>query len=118
MVSAAIGAITVLWRAHLLSMQTPWAKVPGALWSMKSMPIVWQPFLLGFAISFALCLAGVFASMFTAQKLHGEARWARFGEVKEARLLEGAGIIRGASTPVPALRRNRACHARSPDPGR
>jgi len=94
-VSAAIGAITVLWRAHLLSMQTPWAKVPGALWSMKSMPIVWQPFLLGFAISFALCLVGVFASMFTAQKLHGEARWARFGEVKDARLLESAGIILG-----------------------
>ncbi|MBT0671340.1 type IV secretory system conjugative DNA transfer family protein [Novosphingobium profundi] len=94
-VSAAIGAITVLWRAHLLSMQTPWAKVPGALWSMKSMPIVWQPFLLGFAISFALCLAGVFGSMFTAQKLHGEARWARFGEVKGAGLLERAGIILG-----------------------
>ncbi|WP_083835137.1 type IV secretory system conjugative DNA transfer family protein [Novosphingobium sp. PP1Y] len=94
-VSAAIGAITVLWRAHLLSMQTPWMKVPGALWSMKSMPIVWQPFLLGFAISFALCLVGVFASMFSAQKLHGEARWARFGEVKDAGLLASAGIILG-----------------------
>ncbi|CCA89784.1 type IV secretion system protein VirD4 (plasmid) [Novosphingobium sp. PP1Y] len=70
-------------------------KVPGALWSMKSMPIVWQPFLLGFAISFALCLVGVFASMFSAQKLHGEARWARFGEVKDAGLLASAGIILG-----------------------
>ncbi|MBH0114982.1 type IV secretory system conjugative DNA transfer family protein [Novosphingobium sp. YJ-S2-02] len=94
-VSAAIGAVTVLWRAHLLSIQTPWAKVPGALWSMKSMPIVWQPFLFGFGISFFLCLVGVFASMFTAQKLHGEARWARFGEVKGAGLLESAGIILG-----------------------
>jgi type IV secretion system protein VirD4 len=33
--------------------------------------------------------------MFSAQKLHGEARWARFGEVKGANLLDDAGIILG-----------------------
>jgi hypothetical protein len=59
------------------------------------MPIVWKPFLAGFAVSFALCLVGIFASMFSAQKLHGEARWARFGEVKGANLLDDAGIILG-----------------------
>ncbi|CDO37978.1 type IV secretory system conjugative DNA transfer family protein [Novosphingobium sp. KN65.2] len=93
--SLAIGAVTVLWRAHLLSAQTSWTRVPGALWAMKTMPIVWQPFLAGFTVSMAVCALGIIASLFTRQKLHGEARWARFGEVKKAKLLENAGIILG-----------------------
>ena len=94
-VSLAIGAAAVLWRSHLLSIHTPWARVPGALWAMRHMPIVWKPFLIGFACSLGLCLVGIVASLFTQQKLHGEARWARIGEVRKAKLLEDAGILLG-----------------------
>ncbi|QBM77978.1 type IV secretory system conjugative DNA transfer family protein (plasmid) [Sphingomonas sp. AAP5] len=95
MISAAIGAVVVLWKAHLLSAHTPWARVPGALWSMRHLPIVWKPFLAGFFIAFAVCLIGIVSSLFTGQKLHGEARWARIGEVRKAKLLEDAGILLG-----------------------
>ena len=95
MISAAIGAVVFLWKAHLLSAHTPWARVPGALWSMRHLPIVWKPFLAGFFIAFAVCLIGIVSSLFTGQKLHGEARWARIGEVRKAKLLEDAGILLG-----------------------
>ena len=65
MISAAIGAVVVLWKAHLLSAHTPWARVPGALWSMRHLPIVWKPFLAGFFIAFAVCLIGIVSSLFT-----------------------------------------------------
>jgi type IV secretion system protein VirD4 len=58
------------------------------------MPIVWKPFLAGFAVSFALCLVGIFASMFSAQNSTAR-RVGRFGEVKGANLLDDAGIILG-----------------------
>src|SRR3546814_12547514 len=85
--SGAIGAATVLWKAHLLSAHTPWARVPGALWSMRHLPIVWKPFLAGFGIAFAVCVIGIVSSLFTGQKLHGEARGARIGEVRKAKMI-------------------------------
>jgi type IV secretion system protein VirD4 len=51
-VSMGIGALAVLWQAHLLSAHTPWARVPGALWALRAAPIVWKPFLGGFALAF------------------------------------------------------------------
>ena len=34
MLSAAIGAVAVLFKAHLLGAHTPWRKVPAALWAL------------------------------------------------------------------------------------
>ncbi|GMM62427.1 type IV secretory system conjugative DNA transfer family protein [Novosphingobium pituita] len=94
-VSMGVGALAVLWQAHLLSAHTPWARVPGALWALRTAPIVWKPFLGGFALSFMVSLVGITSSMFRQQKLHGEARWAQIGEVRKAKLMEDAGILLG-----------------------
>lgn len=93
--SAAIGAVAVLWRAHLLSSHTPWRKVPAALWALKTYPIVYQPFVVGFGIGLMLTAVVVFSTLFTRQKLHGEARWARLGEIRRGKLLAPAGIVLG-----------------------
>ncbi len=93
--SAAIGAVAVLWKAHLLSSHTPWRKVPTALWALKTYPIVYQPFLVGAAIGLMLTAVVVLSTLFTRQKLHGEARWARVGEVRRGNLLAPAGIVLG-----------------------
>jgi type IV secretion system protein VirD4 len=45
--SAAIGAVAVLFKAHLLNAHTPWRKVPAALWALKGYPIVYQRSTLG-----------------------------------------------------------------------
>ncbi|AYJ84740.1 type IV secretory system conjugative DNA transfer family protein (plasmid) [Sphingomonas paeninsulae] len=93
--SAAIGAIAVLWSAHLLSTQTPWRKVPAALWALKAYPIVYLPFFIGFVIGLVLTMIVVVSTLFTRQKLHGEARWARVGEVRKGLMLAPAGIVLG-----------------------
>lgn len=93
--SAAIGAIAVLFEAHLLNAHTPWRKVPAALWALKGYPIVYQPFLIGFGIGLVLTVILIVSTLFTRQKLHGEARWARIGEVKKGRLLSESGIVLG-----------------------
>lgn len=93
LISGCVGALAVLWRAHLLSADTPWRSVPAALWRLRRLPIVWQPFAIGFAGAFMLCLIGIVASLFSKQKLHGDARWARVGEVTKGGLLAKEGII-------------------------
>ena len=93
--SAAIGAVAVLWRAHLLSSHTPWRKVPAALWALKTYPIVYQPFVVGSGIGLMLTAIVIFSTLFTRQKLHGEARWARVGEIRRGKLLAPAGIVLG-----------------------
>lgn len=94
-VSACLGALAVLWKAHLLSVHTPWARVPGALWAVRAMPIVWQPFLVGFGLGVMLSAVMIVASMFKSQKLHGEARWANIGETRKGNLLAEEGIFIG-----------------------
>lgn len=94
-VSAGIGAVAVLWRAHLLSAHTPLRKVPAALWAMKTYPIVYTPFLLGFGLGLALTTVTIISTLFSRQKLHGEARWARIGEIRRGKLLGGSGIVLG-----------------------
>ncbi|KRB93717.1 type IV secretory system conjugative DNA transfer family protein [Sphingomonas sp. Root720] len=94
-VSAALGALAVLWRSHLLSAHTPWRRVPAALWAMKAYPIVYKPFLVGFAIGVVLTVVTIVSTLFTRQKLHGEARWARAGEVRKGKLLGASGIVLG-----------------------
>lgn len=94
-VSAAIGALAVLWRAHLLNAHTPWRKVPAALWALKGYPIVYQPFLIGFGIGLVLTVVIIVSTLFTRQKLHGEARFARVGEVRNGKMLASAGIVLG-----------------------
>ncbi|WP_380784458.1 type IV secretory system conjugative DNA transfer family protein [Sphingomonas sp. R86520] len=94
-VSAAIGALAVLWRAHLLNVHTPWRKVPAALWALKGYPIVYTPFLIGLGIGLVLTIAIVVSTLFSRQKLHGEARWARVGEVRKGLLLAQSGIVLG-----------------------
>jgi type IV secretion system protein VirD4 len=93
--SAAIGAIAVLWSAHLLSTHTPWRKVPAALWAMKGYPIVYKPFLVGFGIGLVLTVLTIVSTLFQRQKLHGEARFARVGEVRRGKMLAPAGIVLG-----------------------
>ena len=93
--SAAIGALAVLWHAHLLNAQTPWRKVPTALWAMRAYPIVYKPFVAGLAIGLLLTLATIISTLFTRQKLHGEARWARSGEVRRGKMLGTTGIVLG-----------------------
>lgn len=93
--SAAIGALVVLWSSHLLSIHTPWRKVPGALWAMKGYPIVYKPFMIGFGIGLVLTVVIVVSSLFRRQKLHGEARFARVGEVKKGLMLSESGIVLG-----------------------
>lgn len=94
-VSAAIGAVAVLWSSHLLSIHTPWRKVPAALWALKAYPIVYKPFVIGSAIGLALTVIVVISTLFTRQKLHGEARWARVGEIRKGLMLAPAGIVLG-----------------------
>nr|WP_243848478.1 type IV secretory system conjugative DNA transfer family protein [Sphingomonas insulae] len=94
-VSAGIGAVAVLWRAHLLSAHTPWRKVPAALWGLKAYPIVYTPFLLGFGLGLALTIVTIISTLFRRQKLHGEARWARVGEIRRGKLLGASGIVLG-----------------------
>ncbi len=94
-ISAAIGAVAVLFEAHLLNGHTPWFKVPGALWALKAYPIVYRPFLVGFAIGMMLTVITIVSSVFTRQKLHGEARWARVGEARRGKLLGNSGIVLG-----------------------
>ncbi len=94
-VSAAIGAVTVLWSAHLLNIHTQWAKVPTALWALKTYPIVYKPFAVGFAVGIVLTIVTIISSLFTRQKLHGEARWARIGEVRKGQMLAPAGVVLG-----------------------
>jgi type IV secretion system protein VirD4 len=94
-VSAGIAAVAVLWRAHLLNAHTPWRKVPGALWALKGYPVVYEPFLVGLAIGLALTILTIISTLFTRQKLHGEARWARTGEVRKGKMLAPAGIVLG-----------------------
>ena len=93
--SAVIGAAAVLFKAHLLNAHTPWRKVPGALWALKGYPIVYKPFLVGFASGLVLTAIAVASSLFRRQKLHGEARWARIGEVRRGKLLGSSGIVLG-----------------------
>jgi type IV secretion system protein VirD4 len=93
--SAAIGAVAVLWSAHLLSVHTPWRKVPAALWAMKAYSIVYKPFLVGFGIGLVLTVLTIISTLFTRQTLHGEARFARPGEVRKGKLLAPAGIVLG-----------------------
>ena len=95
MASAAIGAVAVLWRAQLLSSHTPWRNVPAALWALKAYPIVYQPFVVGFGIGLVLTTVVILSTLFSRQKLHGEARWARVGEVRRGKLLAPAGIVLG-----------------------
>ncbi|MDD5720787.1 MAG: type IV secretory system conjugative DNA transfer family protein, partial [Candidatus Krumholzibacteria bacterium] len=95
MLSAAIGAIAVLWRSHLLNVHTPWRKVPAALWTLKAYPIVYKPFLVGFGVGLVLTVITIVSTMFTRQKLHGEARFARVGEVRRGKMLAPAGIVLG-----------------------
>ncbi|WP_380784215.1 type IV secretory system conjugative DNA transfer family protein [Sphingomonas sp. R86520] len=95
MVSTTIGAIVVLWSAHLLSVHTPWRKVPAALWAMKNYPIVYKPFLVGFGIGLTLTVIAIVSTLFKRQKLHGEARWSRAGEVHKGKLLSETGIVLG-----------------------
>lgn len=94
-VSAAIGAIAVLWSSHLLSVHTPWRKVPAALWAMKGYPIVYKPFMVGFGIGLVLTVITIVSTLFQRQKLHGEARFARAGEVRRGKMLAPAGIVLG-----------------------
>ena len=94
-VSTGIGAVAVLWKAHLLSVHTPWRKVPGALWALKGYPIVYKPFLVGLAIGIGLTIVTIISTLFTRQKLHGEARWARVGEVRKGKMLAPTGIVLG-----------------------
>ncbi len=93
--SAAIGALVVLWSAHLLNIHTPWRRVPGALWAMKGYPIVYKPFLIGFGVGLVLTIIIVVSTRFTRQKLHGEARFARIGEIRKGKLLAPEGIVLG-----------------------
>ncbi len=93
--SAAIGAVAVLFKAHLLNAQTPWRKVPAALWALKGYPIVYQPFAIGFGIGLVLTVMIIVSTLFTRQKLHGEARWARPGEIQKGKLLSETGIVLG-----------------------
>ena len=93
--SATIGALAVLWRAHLLNAHTPWIKVPAALWALKGYPIVYQPFLIGFGIGLVLTVITILSTLFKRQKLHGEARFARVGEVRNGKMLASAGIVLG-----------------------
>lgn len=93
--SAGIGAVAVLFRAHLLNAHTPWRRVPGAIWTLRAYPIVYEPFLVGVAIGLVLTAVVVLSTLFTRQKLHGEARWARVGEVRRGKLLGSSGIVLG-----------------------
>ena len=93
--SAAIGALAVLWRAHLLSVHTPWRKVPTALWALKAYPIVYKPFFVGLGIGLVLTVAIIVSTLFSRQKLHGEARWARVGEIRRGLMLAPSGIVLG-----------------------
>ena len=94
-VSAGIGAVAVLWKAHLLNTHTPWRKVPAALWALKGYPIVYKPFLVGFSVGLAVTIITIVSTLFTRQKLHGEARWARVGEVRRGKMLDPAGVVLG-----------------------
>ena len=94
-VSTGVGAVAVLWKAHLLSSHTPWRKVPAALWALKAYPIVYKPFFVGFGIGLVLTVFTIVSTLFTRQKLHGEARWAHAGEVRRGKLLGTAGIVLG-----------------------
>jgi type IV secretion system protein VirD4 len=95
LLSVGIGAVAVLWRAHLLNAHTPWRRVPAALWALQAYPIVYEPFLIGFAAGVVLTIGTAVASLFRRQKLHGEARWSRPGEVRKGKLLGAAGIVLG-----------------------
>jgi type IV secretion system protein VirD4 len=94
-VSAGIGAAAVLWKAHLLNAYTPWRKVPAALWALKGYPIVYKPFLVGFSVGLAVTIITIVSTLFSRQKLHGEARWARVGEVRRGKMLDPAGVVLG-----------------------
>jgi type IV secretion system protein VirD4 len=94
-VSITIGALTVLWATHLLNSHTPWGRVPAALWASKTYPVVYKPFLIGLALGLALSTIAIVSSLFTQQKLHGEARWARIGEVRKGNMLGKTGIVLG-----------------------
>jgi type IV secretion system protein VirD4 len=93
--SAAIGSVVVLWQSHLLNADTPWRKVPGALWALKGYPIVYKHFLIGWSLGMVLTILMVVSSLFRRQTLHGEARWARPGEVRKGGLLGRSGIVLG-----------------------
>jgi len=93
--SAAIGAVAVLFEAHLLNGHTPWRRVPAALWALRSYPIVYKPFLVGLAAGLVLTVITIISSLFRRQKLHGDARWARIGEVRKGKLLGTSGIVLG-----------------------
>jgi type IV secretion system protein VirD4 len=93
--SAAIGAVAVLFEAHLLNGHTPWRRVPGALWALKAYPIVYTPFLVGCSVGLVLTVITIISTLFKRQKLHGEARWARIGEVRKGKLLGSSGIVLG-----------------------
>lgn len=94
-VSAGIGAVAVLWKSHLLNGHTAWRKVPAALWALKGYPIVYTPFLIGLGTGLVLTIAIVVSTLFSRQKLHGEARWARVGEARKGLLLAPSGIVLG-----------------------
>ena len=93
--SMGVGAAAVLFKAHLLNAHTPWRRVPGALWALRGYPIVYTPFLVGFAFGLVLTAIAIASSLFRRQKLHGEARWARIGEVRRGKLLGSSGIVLG-----------------------
>ena len=69
--------------------------MPAALWALKGYPIVYQPFLIGFGIGLVLTVITLVSTLFKRQKLHGEARFARAGEVRNGKMLASAGIVLG-----------------------
>ena len=93
--SAGLGALVVLFKSHLLNSNTKWSMVPSALWNLRTYPIVYQPFLIGFGFGLVLTVVAIVASLFTRQKLHGEARWARIGEIRKGNMLSPSGIVLG-----------------------
>ena len=94
-VSVAVGCIAALAKAHLLSIHTPWRRVPFALWMMRHYPIVWKPFSIGFAVGLGCTGAAILLAIFEQQKLHGEARWASPREIRHGKLFDAGGIVLG-----------------------
>ena len=72
-----------------------WVALPGWWWRNFGIPKARVALLKGWAVGLAATSLILLANMRRPQKLHGEARWAHWGDVTRANLAEEDGIILG-----------------------
>lgn len=92
LIVAMVAGVAILGR---FSTSIEWAALPGWWWRNLGNATVRRALLEGWACGVAVVGLILVIVTHRPQKLHGEARWARWGDVRRAHLADADGIILG-----------------------